>query len=229
MLYEKIKGMARRVKAKRRRTRKSPNLQVLGFPRLAVDKLRTEAYSFHIFPLVLDYSQQNFSPKAYLSTVHKKTSIDSLVSGRVQLEKKVTSRQKQLEFLVKDNFSRFVLCKDALDDVYVRVETERRAEGPANPIDSTEESYSDLITKSKDLFDKLLDRQVEIDKIRNVLSILKRSQFIFNLPRRMRESIERGEFAKVVLNYKKVKSIVASAVHASIKSTHHKQPQTFQR
>lgn len=111
------------------------------------------------------------------------------------------------------------MCKDALDDVYVRVETERRAEGPSNPIDATEESYSDLIANSKGLFDKLLDRQGEIDKIRNVLSILKRSQFIFNLPRRMRESIERGEYAKVVLNYKKVKSIVASAVHASIKSS----------
>jgi hypothetical protein len=33
----------------------------------------------------------------------------------------------------------------------------------------------------------------------------------------MRENIAKGEYTKVVLNYKKVKSVIALAVHSSIK------------
>jgi len=65
--------------------------------------------------LGLDLTQDNFHPRTYLASRHKDTPIDELVAGKARLEKKVTSRQRQLEVLVRENFPRFVLCKDAVD------------------------------------------------------------------------------------------------------------------
>lgn len=158
---------------------------------------------------------ENFDPIAYLVHVHMNTPMEDIVTGKLRLEHKVTSRQKQLEFLVKDNFSSFVTCKDAIDVMHQKLESEKSSK---NPIQEAHTTFQALLKKSHELFDDLISKQNEIDQIRNVLSILKRSQFIFNLPKRMRDNIAKGEYSKVVLNYKRVKSLVASASHASIKN-----------
>lgn len=158
---------------------------------------------------------ENFDPVSYLTHVHINTPMDDIVTGKLRLEHKVTSRQKQLEFLVKDNFSSFVTCKDAIDTMHHKLESDKNNR---NPIQEAQTTFQNLLKKSHELFDDLITNQNEIDQIRNVLSILKRSQFIFNLPKRMRDNIAKGEYSKVVLNYKRVKSLVASASHASIKN-----------
>jgi hypothetical protein len=63
----------------------------------------------------LDLTADNYNPRRYLAVKHKDTPMDQLLAGKSQLEKKVTSRQRQLEVLVKENFPRFVSCKDAVD------------------------------------------------------------------------------------------------------------------
>jgi hypothetical protein len=57
--------------------------------------------------------------------------------------------------------------------------------------DKIEGTLQELTSKAKQIFDPLIERQKEIDSIRKVLSILKRFQFVFNLPRSMKENIEK--------------------------------------
>lgn len=165
----------------------------------------------------LDPTDEKFDAVMYLVKVHQNTVIQDLQRGKTNVEVKVTSRQKQLEFLVKDNFSRFMICKDAVDNIYVTI-SGQKMNNSAKVVDLATGEFKDLFNRSRAVFVPLLDRQVEIDRIKSVLGILKRSQFIFNLPRRMRDNIARGEYSKVVLNYKKVRSLVATASHASIKN-----------
>lgn len=165
----------------------------------------------------LDPTDEKFDAVMYLVKVHQNTIIQDLQRGKASLEVKVTSRQKQLEFLVKDNFARFMICKDAVDNIYVTI-SGQKVNTSAKVVDLATGEFKDLWNRSRAVFVPLLDRQVEIDRIKSVLGILKRSQFIFNLPRRMRDNIARGEYSKVVLNYKKVRSLVATASHASIKN-----------
>ena len=165
----------------------------------------------------LDPTDEKFDAVMYLVKVHTNTPIEDLQRGKARLEQKVTSRQKQLEFLVKDNFARFMICKDAVDDIYLTI-SGQKLNNSAKIVDLATGSFKDLLNRSRGVFSPLLDRQTEIDRIKSVLGILKRSQFIFNLPRRMRDNIAAGEYSKVVLNYKKVRSLVATASHASIKN-----------
>jgi hypothetical protein len=165
----------------------------------------------------LDPTDEKFDAVMYLVKVHQNTPIEELQRGKARLEVKVTSRQRQLEFLVKDNFSRFMICKDAVDDIYMTI-SGQKLNANAKIVDLATASFSDLFNRSTAVFTPLLKRQTEIDRIKSVLGILKRSQFIFNLPRRMRDNIAAGEYSKVVLNYKKVRSLVATASHASIKN-----------
>lgn len=165
----------------------------------------------------LDPTDEKFDAIMYLVKVHLNTSIEDLQTGKGRLEQKVTSRQRQLEFLVKDNFARFMICKDAVDDIYMTI-SGQKLNNSAKIVDQASSAFKDLLSRSKNVFSPLLERQIEIDRIKSVLGILKRSQFIFNLPRRMRDNIAAGEYSKVVLNYKKVRSLVATASHASIKN-----------
>jgi hypothetical protein len=57
--------------------------------------------------------------------------------------------------------------------------------------DDIAKTLQELNSKAKQIFDPLIERQKEIDSIRKVLSILKRFQFVFNLPRSMKENIDK--------------------------------------
>jgi hypothetical protein len=50
-----------------------------------------------------------------LVQVHKNTPLNELMAEKAFLQEKVYSRQEQMKVLVRDNFARFVGCKDLLD------------------------------------------------------------------------------------------------------------------
>ena len=63
----------------------------------------------------VDITKEEFVAINCLVQVHKNTPLNELLSEKAFLQEKVYSRQEQMKVLVRDNFARFVGCKDLLD------------------------------------------------------------------------------------------------------------------
>ena len=70
-----------------------------------------------------------------------------------------------------------------------------------------EQSCKEVLGRAKCVFDPLLARKAETDKIRQSLSILARFSFLFTLPSKIAANIRDGEYDKAVQHYKKAASI----------------------
>jgi hypothetical protein len=70
-----------------------------------------------------------------------------------------------------------------------------------------EQTCKEVLARAKRVYDPLLIRKTETDKIRQSLSILSRFSFLFTLPSKIAANIRDGEYDKAVQHYKKAASI----------------------
>jgi hypothetical protein len=158
----------------------------------------------------LDMTREDFKPSVFVAKIYQNASLEDLLLEKQALQKKVYSRQEQLKLLVREHFHRFVQCKDTIDELFTQMKNDLQTNEESQTFIKLEGTIRELKAKAKEIFDPLIERQKEIDSIRNALTILKRFQFLFNLPDIMRENIKRGDYNKVVVNYKNVKALIAN-------------------
>lgn len=63
-------------------------------------------------------TSENFDPIVFLKEIHNETSYDNLIRGYNFLKEATKKRTATLKHLVKNNFDRFISCKDTIDHVY---------------------------------------------------------------------------------------------------------------
>lgn len=114
--------------------------------------------------------------------------------GLSRLKNAVTNRTQQMERLVQEHFDQFVLCKDTIDTIHEMLIPELPLEdGSYSYLNKTikiQNELEELKKKTLDIYQPLLSRKTEADRIRNVLAILKKFQFLFTLPGTIRKAIE---------------------------------------
>ncbi|GFR48883.1 hypothetical protein Agub_g10826, partial [Astrephomene gubernaculifera] len=66
-------------------------------------------------------NQEGFEPEAYLATFHADTSMSQLEKGLRALSRELSERTGQLKLLIRNNFDRFISCKDAIDDIHAKL------------------------------------------------------------------------------------------------------------
>jgi len=145
---------------------------------------------------------EKFNPKRFLAKVHKNISYDKLLSGHL-LAQKDEFRQKQMQDLVGSNLNRFVKAKDTVVELHDR--NILRIEHTETLI----RSYIGLQEDSKQLFGKMIKRKKRTEKIKEVLSILKRHQYVFDIPSNIIHNMDRCDYNQVVHDYRKAKNFRA--------------------
>jgi len=149
---------------------------------------------------------ENFDPVGQLAGIHANTSFHDLVQGYRRLMRKLSSQEEDIKQLVKDNFDRFISCKDVIDGLYDLI-TENEMSESGIGSRKVEQKCKDILSRAKLVYDPLLARKAETDKIRQSLSILQRFSFLFTLPSKIAANIRDGEYDKAVQHYKKAASI----------------------
>ena len=164
----------------------------------------------------ISHHSRNFDPITFLADVHKNTPFLQLRIGLTKLKNAVTNRTQQMEKLVQDHFDQFVQCKDTIDTIDQLLAAELPAAdgtyGQTNKSVKIQEGLEILRTKANDIYRPLLVRKTEADRIRGVLAVLKKFQFLFTLPGTIRKAIENKQYDGVVRAYKKAKSVVVRDV-----------------
>jgi len=166
--------------------------------------LRMPPRTFVGKPQTID--DEHFDPVGQLAGLHISTNFSELVQGMRRLGRKLSSQEEDIKQLVRDNFDRFISCKDVIDGLYELISENEMSESGTGSR-KVEQSCKEVLARAKRVYDPLLTRKAETDKIRQSLSILSRFSFLFNLPSKIAANIRDGEYDKAVQHYKKAASI----------------------
>lgn len=154
----------------------------------------------------LHLHQDSFDSRKYLGEQHAQTSFAELQQEARSLRSLLRGQEIQLKAFVRDNFGRFISCKDSIDAIYEEIKDNDMSH---HAVQRLADSYTDLQTRSDRVFGSLLDRRAEIEEKRNVLAALKRYRTIFNLPLTIQSHLEQKEYEKAMREYKKAISYLA--------------------
>lgn len=111
---------------------------------------------------------------------------------------------------MKENFERFISCKNTIDDVYVRLH-KNEAEKRGVNTHSLRASITQVQEDAERAFAPMLERNQKVQQIKSVIGVIKRFQSAFGLPARIRQLAESGDFPQVVSEYKRAKAMMAES------------------
>lgn len=155
------------------------------------------------FPLV-DWRSNTFSASQYLLTFHKSTSINDLMKGHDTLAKKVGDQKSHLKKLVQTHFHRFVGFQSSVYQLHSLIQ-ERT--GFTISIINLQHSLAAANKTVNDTFGPLLELKKEMTTHHLNLDLLTHFKFRFmiNLPKLMKEDMEKKDYLKVTLHYTRIK------------------------
>ena len=154
----------------------------------------------------MDPCSSKFDSRKYLGTVYKETSLESLKKGASNLQARINDQKESRMMLVKENFDRFIKCKNTIDDIHSRLQM--------NELDTSSEAAStvlllqslkDVKDKSGSIFEPLLERQQERERLQFLLTTFRRYQWFLEMPSTLEEHLNNRKNDKVVSCYKKSK------------------------
>ncbi|KAG1700935.1 Vacuolar protein sorting-associated protein 51 [Nymphon striatum] len=161
-------------------------------------EISTEAYNINSSEFVSD---------VYLNKLLKECSLTDLMDRRNDICKQIQSLDSEMQTLVYENYNKFISATDTIRKMkndFKKMEDEM--DGLATNMES--------ITKfSGTVSDTLQDRRQQIDKLSNVHSLLKKLQFLFELPTKLKECLEQESYAKAVGYYTKAQKVLKQYQH----------------
>ena len=157
-----------------------------------------------------DSFKNGFDPNTYLSKYCATLTYAELKSLEQKLSRALVNKTAQQKEIVSFHFDRFVNSKSRLDKLHESLQ----ASGIVTPQNKGQSKPDEIFAllahvrdQSQEIFGPMLARRRQADRIRNVIGILQRFQFLFNLPTSLQTGIMAGNFDRVVQDYKKARNL----------------------
>lgn len=140
------------------------------------------------------------------------TDLQELLRGMHHLRSQLSEHTTQLKTLVKENFDRFVASKNTIDDVHTKLK--KTAEHGSSGVDGVspadiEKVLASAQTDAQRTFSGLLERQARAERIKLALGLLERYDTLLSLPSSVRVYLDEGDYAGLVDEYLRAKSLLA--------------------
>ncbi|OQV17283.1 Vacuolar protein sorting-associated protein 51-like protein [Hypsibius exemplaris] len=155
----------------------------------------------------LDLNQPGFDPDQYLCRVLKEEALPDLIEHEIELQQQIKSLDSDMQTLVYENYNKFITATDTIrkmkqDFGQMEQEMEKLA-GNMSAINQ----FSAQVTASLD------PNRGKIRKLSETHAILKRLQFLYDLPARLQSCLESENYRPAVLAFCKVQSVLESYRH----------------
>jgi hypothetical protein len=152
-------------------------------------------------------SQEDFDSLLFLATIHNSTSFRQLHQGLEHLESSGTDRTQQLKQLINQHFAAYIYCKQTTDHLHDLLQSEVKQNNKTARAAKLQAELTALSTAADQLFEPLLGRKQEAERIRSTLHSLQQFKFIFQIPGEMKKNMKLNQLDKVCRDYNKAKSI----------------------
>jgi len=150
---------------------------------------------------------EDFNPSRFLLERHLDTSFDALKSGYYHLQSQDTRTSVGPTSFVRGNLDTILNSLATLNEIR-KLLTYHKSETTGGDIcEEMQDILKSCNSASLSLFKDILTRKDEADAKRNVLNVLHRYRFLFNLPRSIEKNIQQGEYEILISDFNRAKAL----------------------
>ncbi|KAL3313086.1 Vacuolar protein sorting-associated protein 51 [Cichlidogyrus casuarinus] len=149
-----------------------------------------------------DIDGPRFNAKAYIDKLLNEKDLSDLLAKETEIVEQIRSLDSEMQTLVYDNYNRFICATDTIKMMktdFTTVETE---------MNSLASKISDVKTTANDLKSLLIENREELKNLAATQDSLVKLQYLFDLPKTLRECLEQKNLAKAVSHYRRGKIIL---------------------
>ncbi|XP_014667495.1 PREDICTED: vacuolar protein sorting-associated protein 51 homolog [Priapulus caudatus] len=155
----------------------------------------------------VDINGLYFKPDLYIEKLLKEKSLTELMDKESEMVKQIRSLDSDMQTLVYENYNKFI---SATDTIRKMKNDFKRMEDEMDRLATNMEAITEF---SGHISGTLQDRRQQIQKLAGVHALLKKLQFLFELPARLKKCIEMESYAQAVRYYMKAQKVLLQYQH----------------
>ncbi|CAM6105319.1 unnamed protein product [Calypogeia fissa] len=137
-----------------------------------------------------------FDSDRYIESLLQRTPLDGLLQKHVEMAAEIKNLDSDMQMLVYENYNKFISATDTIKRMKENVT------GIETNMDQLLETVTAVRGKSDGINVSLSARRERIEELNGTRSLLRKVQFIFDLPKRLRTCLKIQDYAKATKFYK---------------------------
>ena len=133
-----------------------------------------------------------FQVETYLDELYKTAGLEELMEHETKMVREIKALDSDMQTLVYENYNKFISATDTI----------RKMKDDFRQMEDEMESLAENMQRITDFSDTinatLADKRHKIKKLSGVHGMLKKLQFLFELPARLNKCMEMGSYAQAV-------------------------------
>ncbi|KAL9983794.1 hypothetical protein ACROYT_G006024 [Oculina patagonica] len=154
-----------------------------------------------------DINGAHFKPDAFLEKLFKEKSLTELMDKETDISKQIRSLDSEMQTLVYENYNKFISATDTIRKMkhdFKKMEEE---------MDKLAKNMSTITDFSEKITGTLQGKRQQITKLSGVHALLKKLQFLFELPSRLNKCVEMKQHGLAVRYYTKARDVLHHYSH----------------
>ncbi|XP_064407965.1 vacuolar protein sorting-associated protein 51 homolog isoform X2 [Latimeria chalumnae] len=154
-----------------------------------------------------DINGAHFNPEVYLTKLRKECSLTQLMDCETDMVKQIRALDSDMQTLVYENYNKFISATDTIRKMkndFKKMEDE---------MDCLATNMAAITEFSARISGTLQDQHQQITKLSGVHTLLRKLQFLFELPARLNKCVELQAYSQAVRYYGKARSVLHQYQH----------------
>uniref|UniRef100_A0AAY4CQ69 Vacuolar protein sorting-associated protein 51 homolog n=1 Tax=Denticeps clupeoides TaxID=299321 RepID=A0AAY4CQ69_9TELE len=154
-----------------------------------------------------DINGPHFDPELYLNKLRKECSLGELVDQEACMVKQIRSLDSDMQTLVYENYNKFISATDTIRKMkndFKKMEDE---------MDCLSTNMAAITEFSARISGTLQDQHAQITKLSGVHTLLRKLQFLFELPARLNKCLELQAYGQAVSAHRRARCVLQQYSH----------------
>merc|ERR1712228_779291 len=154
-----------------------------------------------------DFKSKYFSADKFVEKKVSDMTVNELVNYSNELNHGVKALDSEMQMMVYDNYNKFISATDTIRKMKDQVENME------NEMDKLLKNMNSIATNCSEIESRFKPNRSEVEKLVSVRGLLKKLEFLFELPNRLKKNIELGDYQRAVKYFKMASKILSSYQH----------------
>uniref|UniRef100_A0A665XBM8 Vacuolar protein sorting-associated protein 51 homolog n=1 Tax=Echeneis naucrates TaxID=173247 RepID=A0A665XBM8_ECHNA len=154
-----------------------------------------------------DINGPHFDPELYLNKLRRECSLAELMDQETCMVKQIRSLDSDMQTLVYENYNKFISATDTIRKMkndFKKMEDE---------MDCLSANMAAITEFSASISGTLQDQHTQITKLSGVHTLLRKLQFLFELPARLNKCLELQAYAQAVSSHRRARCVLQQYSH----------------
>uniref|UniRef100_A0A3P8SME9 Vacuolar protein sorting-associated protein 51 homolog n=1 Tax=Amphiprion percula TaxID=161767 RepID=A0A3P8SME9_AMPPE len=154
-----------------------------------------------------DINGPHFDPELYLNKLRRECSLAELMDQETCMVKQIRSLDSDMQTLVYENYNKFISATDTIRKMkndFKKMEDE---------MDCLSANMAAITDFSARISGTLQDQHTQITKLSGVHTLLRKLQFLFELPARLNKCLELQAYAQAVSSHRRARCVLQQYSH----------------